>query len=507
MNKFLVMMNLALFMLPLNVAASSCKVEGYTIGFFNGVATTSESADLGLLEIESTLDISKYKDEPVEYQLFYNDSYIEGSVFNVLADFAETFDQRTEELEQKQFKSWEAFWELVNGRSDSSIIQKIDSLFIDFAEVVLDFGSKIMNKIVAKFLNQLAQYVDSPDSVLTEMQQYLISDSLTWKGKKLIYIAHSQGNLWANKAYRQAVSQPGYSEDNVHVVHIAPASATLSPNSDYVLSSSDFVIQLVRQLTGPFSVPMPNVLLVPGTGELLGHGLSEVYLSHDSTVDLIKKAVKRGFSRVAKPEMEDFLFKVEFDYSSSYDQIHEEPAYDVIDAGNGVFGWISEYLDDTDTWPKMTLTPLVSTEKKLPFNVKVPDLVEEPDSKLFKKTIVFDACASPAELKKVEQTIPPYEFFLFAQWFNLKDFKEGTFLNTWRSSIVTDRYGRVERNRERYEDTNDWYFECAGDGESMEFEVSQRHYDELQLTYLTEQQLSGRYEIAASDFESLCHPH
>ena len=85
------------------MANDSCKVEGYVIGFFNGVATTRKDAERGRNEIHSTLNIDEYKSEKVEYKLFYNDSYIDGSGFNVLADLAETFDQRTEELEQKQF--------------------------------------------------------------------------------------------------------------------------------------------------------------------------------------------------------------------------------------------------------------------------------------------------------------------------------------------------------------------------------------------------------------------
>ncbi|MGR5373087.1 hypothetical protein ACPV4K_20140, partial [Photobacterium damselae] len=95
-------------LLPFNAIANSCKIEGYTVSFFNGVATTKDQAKNGQDKIESTLGISQYNSEPVEYQLFYNDSYVESNGFNVLADFAETFDQRTQELEQRQFDRWEA---------------------------------------------------------------------------------------------------------------------------------------------------------------------------------------------------------------------------------------------------------------------------------------------------------------------------------------------------------------------------------------------------------------
>lgn len=72
-------------LLPFNAIANSCKIEGYTIGFFNGVATTQKQARAGMDEIKSTLGISQYNGEPVEYQLFYNDSYIDGSGLNVLS--------------------------------------------------------------------------------------------------------------------------------------------------------------------------------------------------------------------------------------------------------------------------------------------------------------------------------------------------------------------------------------------------------------------------------------
>ena len=83
-----------------NAHANSCKIDGYTIGFFNGVATPGRDAFKNMKKIKSTLDIGDYYNgEPVEYQLFYNDSNIEASNLNVLADFAETFEQRTQYLD------------------------------------------------------------------------------------------------------------------------------------------------------------------------------------------------------------------------------------------------------------------------------------------------------------------------------------------------------------------------------------------------------------------------
>ncbi|MGL0961576.1 hypothetical protein ACSTD9_19225, partial [Vibrio vulnificus] len=37
---------------PASVLANNCQVAGYTVGFFNGVATTRTQAENGLLELK-----------------------------------------------------------------------------------------------------------------------------------------------------------------------------------------------------------------------------------------------------------------------------------------------------------------------------------------------------------------------------------------------------------------------------------------------------------------------
>ena len=269
----------------------------------------------------------------MEYQLFYNDSYIDGSGFNVLADLAETFDQRTQELEQKQFDRWEAFWDIVNGRQDSSIIQKISAAFSWFDGFVNDFKSQTLNVIIREFLEALTLLVDSPETEKTQMVHNLINDSNTWKGKKLIYIAHSQGNLWVNKSYNYVVSQLGYDANNIHVVHIAPASPTLSPDSDYILSTSDLVINGLN-FTGIGSVPPPNTVVAPSLSDIKGHGLVEIYLTHPDLIEKIKASVNRAFSSLTKPEMEDYLFEVTYNYTPTFAESHDPPEILFVDNPN-----------------------------------------------------------------------------------------------------------------------------------------------------------------------------
>ncbi|KAB0478886.1 hypothetical protein F7Q91_15435 [Vibrio chagasii] len=477
-------------LLPFNAIANSCKIEGYTIGFFNGVATTKEQAKRGQKKIKATLGISHYNGESVEYQLFYNDSYIEGSGLNVLADFAETFDQRTSELEQKQFDRWEAFWDIMSSRQNSAIIKKISATFAWFAGFVLDFTSEAINATITTFLKELASLVDAPETSQTRMKHHLLNNSLTWKGKKLIYIAHSQGNLWVNESYKHVTSQYGYSADNIRVVHIAPASPTLSPDSDYILSTSDLVINGLN-FTGIGSVPPPNTVIAPSKLDFAGHGLIPIYLTHPKSIEKLKASVDKAFTSLTKPEMEDFLFKIEFDYSASYDALHDNPVYEIVDANKtDDFGSYlkspSFYLSpEGDSWFKRNVDSYIQDEDRLPFRVENNAVV------------LFDTCKSPNETLDDIPSIPSQDTYMFIQWRNLKRFERGTFKDIWRSRKMTDRYGLVDESSVAFQSMDDGYFICVGDGEAIELEATQHFYSEQQRQYLASQYLSGRYDVSA----------
>lgn len=51
---------LFLTIFPAHVSANSCDIEGYTISFFNGVATSKDAAVEGRKKIESTLSIKQF---------------------------------------------------------------------------------------------------------------------------------------------------------------------------------------------------------------------------------------------------------------------------------------------------------------------------------------------------------------------------------------------------------------------------------------------------------------
>ena len=92
---------------------SVCNARGYTVGFFNGVwNTNTQDGALSGLNALKVLIGSTYKTEPVEYQLFYNNT---GSTVGATSaqDVAEVFVQRAREFDAtgELGKRFEYFWE------------------------------------------------------------------------------------------------------------------------------------------------------------------------------------------------------------------------------------------------------------------------------------------------------------------------------------------------------------------------------------------------------------
>ncbi|MBL4831065.1 MAG: hypothetical protein JKY55_14415 [Aliivibrio sp.] len=330
MNRLIGLLLFATLSLP--IQANSCKVEGYTIGFFNGVATTLKQAINGRKKIESTLNVNQYNGQDIDYQLFYNDSYIDEGMLNVLGDFAETFDQRTSELEQRTFERWEAFWDIVNGRTNSSIINLIDSLISGFLDFVHDVISLGLNEDIKLFLEDLATLSTStPNTEEVRKRHQLINDSLAWSGKKLIYIAHSQGNLWVNESFQSILDQQGYDASNIKTIHIAPASPTV--NGDYILSTNDLVINGLK-LTGYDSIKESNITIPKK--DLAGHSLIDVYLTDPNSIAMIKTFVNNALSDLQKPEINDYLYQFEFIANPAFIQTHEKEVAIIADQTDNI---------------------------------------------------------------------------------------------------------------------------------------------------------------------------
>jgi len=100
-----------------------------------------------------------------------------------------------------------------------------------------------LHAVAAKELN-LLDLTNAEMTALLDYQRHRAQIDLhTMMGRKLFFVAHSQGNLFANRAYDYAIRKRETAPDTVKVFHIAPASFRLAyPSATAVVADKDHVI-------------------------------------------------------------------------------------------------------------------------------------------------------------------------------------------------------------------------------------------------------------------------
>jgi hypothetical protein len=234
----------------------------------NGVQTTLDQANLSLGEFERIHGArAAGTGERIRYEVLYNHS-------TGFEDFVETFEQRLLEQEGLLEGRFELFFEALRGQGPwwSSIISVASS------------AASILTGLVDWFKTAAVTYLTTlaadPPTMANYAEHRTRIDSMVLEGRKLLFVAHSQGNLFANAAYAYAAGKVG--AEAAKVVHIAPASPTLS--GPHTLADMDLVINGLR-VVGAVPAITDNIPLYPertpganGMTDPWGHGLLEIYL-------------------------------------------------------------------------------------------------------------------------------------------------------------------------------------------------------------------------------------
>jgi fibro-slime domain-containing protein len=270
--------------LPLGATAGGgqlCSKPGYVIGFFNGINNTPLQALGGMQNLRDATVGTTYNGQPVDYELFYNQTgSVNGSM--ILQDIAEVFAQRAVELDGALDNRWEIFWEALGSSQDQ------DSFILRLQEklsVSPQLGASL-REIYNKFWNQdvvaMAVILGDPPTAQDYAKQHTRLLALINQGKKVLLVAHSQGNLFVNRAYDKAMEVTD--GNSVKVVHIAPASPTL--RGPHIFANLDLVINALWVTQGwetvvSYTARIPAEHLI--TDDPIGHGLKETYLNAKRT--------------------------------------------------------------------------------------------------------------------------------------------------------------------------------------------------------------------------------
>jgi len=276
-------------LLPLRAHAQATCPLGYTVAFFNGVGNTYGDALTSMHATQAAIRESQnttsdvYDSEDVAYEVMYNTTAAQSAnAFSpvnttILQDIAEVFVQRARELDPSGTVGnnfFYMFWEWMDGppqnysnRIGNSTLS--NNFFVNFVDAAVTAA--------AGALGRLAGAQAPTDADYAQQMAQLTADAAA--GRKLLMVAHSQGNLFVNHSYDAIL--PTISAARAKVVHLAPASVTL--RGDYELSGNDLVINGLRLVNGFASIVDSNILPPVAAVDASGHGYSEIYLSADLT--------------------------------------------------------------------------------------------------------------------------------------------------------------------------------------------------------------------------------
>lgn len=314
-----------------------CTDTGIAFVFFNGVQTNVREANRANSELARLHGYENDDGEEIAYEVAYN--YTEG-----FGDFIETFNQRLLEQDSELNGRFELFFESLLGDGPwwSTIGHALPQL--------LDIRDSWIDWYQAAAVQRLASLFGSPPTAVNYAEHRTRIDNWIVEGKKLLFVAHSQGNLFANAAYGYASGQ--LPTDAVKLVHIAPASPAL--NGPHTLADLDLVINGLRAVG---SVPaitdnIPGYLLRPagvnGQKDILGHGLLEIYINQQLSIAArVRTQIDSALNSLVKPPAEAtsgfFTATLTWDGSGDVDLHVYEPGGDHVYYSNMTGG--AGYLD------------------------------------------------------------------------------------------------------------------------------------------------------------------
>lgn len=185
---------------------------------------------------------------------------------------AETFIQRADQIDPSGSLAnhFELFWEALQGDGASGVW----SYITDSIQNALSVLSSLYSDFTVKFAASLSSAISHPPTAADYAAHDRLIDNLIAQGQMLVFVAHSQGNLFADHAYDHVVSE--IPATGVGIVHIAPPTTVL--HGPYDLANIDLVIGALRTVFGSQTVPENDLTLPSSLSDPSGHTLVGTYL-------------------------------------------------------------------------------------------------------------------------------------------------------------------------------------------------------------------------------------
>lgn len=242
-----------------NTSNDICSNNGYEIAYINGINSTYQRSALSLMKLEEMVGFT-VNGQTISYEQYYNPTD------GLLQDLIEVAKQ---ELAADGIAGrLEIMWAILMGNNGlvDSIINELRGLIPDIAQKI----DRLRQLIYTKLGTAVSSIGPNPTPVVNKFVQ--ATNVHVTEKKKILLVAHSQGNFFANAVYEQV--QPTLTTASLGVVDIATPTTTV--HGPYTTSDNDIVINAARLLNSalPANISVPFTLT-----DVLGHGFDQIYLN------------------------------------------------------------------------------------------------------------------------------------------------------------------------------------------------------------------------------------
>jgi hypothetical protein len=179
---------------------------GFLVGFFNGANSTRKEADASVRKLVSVIG-TQYKDQPIDYHVFYNSSAKESSIAKALPNFLEALEQYDAEVRGSISAKIKIFWQTLTGSRDKDLPSEGASTWDTFKDAI----RAIQDASIRSDLLQIIDAIPNGGQPTATDLANMIGDveKALKNSRKLLFIAHSQGNFFMNGVYDYVQNKQG----------------------------------------------------------------------------------------------------------------------------------------------------------------------------------------------------------------------------------------------------------------------------------------------------------
>jgi hypothetical protein len=276
-------------------SACNPKDEEIIVAFLNGINNTEDEARKSVVYLRDAYGDTAPNTASLKYELLYNESK------GALSDLHEVYGQILEAEGPEIHAALKEQYDLLMLLSvkDETWLEKL----FDAIPALASFGYQFNKDRLVKFQQSLLGLSQNPPAEIDYAAHRTRIDSWALEGNRILFVAHSQGNLFATAAYKYAVQKLG--EDYTDIIHVAPPSDKIMGN--YVLADKDRVINWLTPYGAPeYTTIIPDYSDRPpgpnGQTDILGHGFVEIYINAAFTpLRIILEEMDRTLSAMYLP--------------------------------------------------------------------------------------------------------------------------------------------------------------------------------------------------------------